>query len=383
MKIKNSVFALMTGALLMSTVPFTASAAEDFTVQNLADGTVELTWKNQEMTSVTVPEEVDGKPVSALAEDCFKGCSMKEIILPETITVIHDYAFHGCNALETISLPATVTEIGDFVFEGCTSLQEITIPDSNSNYCSVEGVLYSEDTTSLIRYPAAKPEQSYTIADSCTVLEPWSFTECSQLRELSMKNVKTIGADTFFCANSLETVELSEGLNELIGASFAYCANLKHINFPSTLESVGDKCFYGCVSLPAVDLPAKLNKIGEQAFYGCVQVKEIEIPDSVKEIGDMAVGYSVDPDTNENAVIKGFQLKTVSRSQAQKYASKNNIPCESTTKKSFLGWVLIAAVLIGIVGGVVYFTKRSEDAAALEAQKREEKRLRKGKKKNN
>ena len=40
-----------------------------------------------------------------------------------------DYAFYGCESLETIVLPSTMTEIGDYAFSGCTQLKSLYLSD--------------------------------------------------------------------------------------------------------------------------------------------------------------------------------------------------------------------------------------------------------------
>lgn len=54
----------------------------------------------------------------------------KTIILPETLTEIHNYAFAGCKYLTEINIPSGVTNIGEGAFSGCASLTSIALPDS-------------------------------------------------------------------------------------------------------------------------------------------------------------------------------------------------------------------------------------------------------------
>lgn len=54
--------------------------------------------------------------------------SIKEIILPDTMTEISTGAFYGFESLETITLPQGLTTIGASVFMGCEQLTTIDIP---------------------------------------------------------------------------------------------------------------------------------------------------------------------------------------------------------------------------------------------------------------
>ena len=56
-----------------------------------------------------------------------------EIIIPNSITNIGDYAFSNCNSLTSITIPESVTSIGEGAFSKCSSLTSIIIPDSVTN----------------------------------------------------------------------------------------------------------------------------------------------------------------------------------------------------------------------------------------------------------
>lgn len=375
------IFASLTASLLLAgAAPVCVQAAEPYTYTLLEDGTAEIAWTDTAASHAEIPAQVDGCTVTVLAEDAFKGCgALESVTLPDTLTTIQDSAFSGCAALTEVEIPESVVRIGSFVFEGCTSLTAIEVAEGCESYCDDGGVLYTKDMGELIRYPQAKEDVSYTTPDSCAVLSPWSFTECANLQRIELPGVVSIGADAFFCATSVQTVQLSDDVQELIGATFAYCTNLRKINLPASLKTIGDKCFYGCVSLPSVTLPNGLTTIGEQAFYGCVQLKEVEVPDSVRSIGKMALGYSVNPDTNENAVVNGFTMKAVANSQAHKYAEKNQISCDVETNRTVSILILltiivvVAAVVIGIFA---YFRKAEKEKAELAAKKEEKSRRR-------
>ena len=55
---------------------------------------------------------------------------IKDLVIPNTVDSIHNYAFEGCSALTSITIPNSVTSIGDEAFDKCSSLTSITIPES-------------------------------------------------------------------------------------------------------------------------------------------------------------------------------------------------------------------------------------------------------------
>ena len=60
-------------------------------------------------------------------------CRIKDCvnyIIPNSVTSIGDWAFSGCDSLQSVTIPNSVTSIGDHAFRWCKSLQSVTIPNS-------------------------------------------------------------------------------------------------------------------------------------------------------------------------------------------------------------------------------------------------------------
>ena len=71
-----------------------------------------------------------------LSDKCHLYLNGKEIIdlvIPENVTSIGDYAFIGYAALSTVTIPNSVTSIGSAAFRDCSGLTSVTIPNSVSS----------------------------------------------------------------------------------------------------------------------------------------------------------------------------------------------------------------------------------------------------------
>ena len=55
------------------------------------------------------------------------GGLVTNLVIPDGVTTIGNYAFRYCDSLTSITIPDSVTKIGDYAFFGCSSLTSVTI----------------------------------------------------------------------------------------------------------------------------------------------------------------------------------------------------------------------------------------------------------------
>ena len=127
---------------------------------------------------VTIPDNIDGYPVTNIGNSTFSSCSnLTSMVIPDSVTSIGDYAFSGCSILTSVVIPDSVTSIGEGAFEKCELFSSVEIPNSvtsigfgafafcsmltdisvssdNLAYSSYDGVLFDKNKTLLLQYPA-------------------------------------------------------------------------------------------------------------------------------------------------------------------------------------------------------------------------------------
>ena len=324
MKLKKWLLALATFAVMTVVCAVCAGAEtyQDFEYSALDDGRVKITGYNGGAETVVIPDTIDGKSVTSIGRRAFEGCTnLKSITIPNSVTEMGRRAFSGCSSLTGIAIPDSVTEIGKYAFDGCKSLTSITIPDGvtsigygafyncsslteikvaseNSNYVSVNGVLYNKDKTTIICYPAGKKGNNYKIPDGVTEIGSIAFSRCSSLTSVTIPNSVT-----------------SIGSGALNG-----CTSLTRVTIPKSVTKIGWNAFSDCTSLTSITIPNSVISIDWYAFRGCTSLKSITIPNSVTSIGKNAFGYYYD---NGYKKINNIKIYCYSSTAGEQYAKDN------------------------------------------------------------
>ena len=327
------------------------------------DGTVTISGWNEMSENVVIPEEIDGRKVTALGDWVFSYCrGMKSVELPKSLTTIGDRAFMECEGLESVELPDSLISMGDEAFEGCSSLTSVRLPDSltaigNNVFDGCGKLADIELPESLVTIGAeafynCDSLTSVVIPDRVTEIGEFAFSGCGGLTSVKLpESLTTVGRNPFSCCRELTRIEISpdqetfrvdgnvlfnrndktlvcypiglaqsgyvipEGTQTIGYAAFQWCASLTSIEIPATVTTIEAWAFEECDGLTSVEIPGSVTTIGEMAFKNCDTLKSIKVPGSVTSIGEEALSSYSDP-----------TLIVERDSYAEKYAVENEIP---------------------------------------------------------
>ncbi len=249
------------------------------------------------------------------------GEEVTELKIPDSVTSIGDYAFHGCSSLKHITIPAGTTSIGG-AFGNCFGLEQITVDENNPNYSSQDGILYNKAKTAFIHIPWGI-KGAVVIPESITTIRDSAFNGRTGLTAVTIPDsVISIGQGAFYgcpieeatlpasaiqsvAQDNLKKVKITSGTLER--DAFYNCYSLASIEiFDKVMTSVGfvwdsglDWCPIEEATIPSnfiryipQDELKKVKITGgaieNEAFYDCASLADIEISDSVTSIGWLA-----------------------------------------------------------------------------------------------
>ena len=205
------------------------------------------------------------------------GCSAAvkgDIVIPNSVTSIGDYAFYYCRGLTSVTIPNSVTSIGSRAFYACSGLTSITIPNSVTSI----GDWAFYDCSGLT---------SVTIPNSVTSIGSGAFYDCSSLPVVD--NLRY--ADTYLVVavdKTLSSYTIKNGTKWIGSSAFRDCSSLTSVTIPNSVTSIGSGAFEGCSGLTSVTIPSSVTSIGSWAFRDCSSLTSVTIPNSVTSIGDYA-----------------------------------------------------------------------------------------------
>ncbi len=214
---------------------------------------------------------------------------VSELILPDSVTKISNYAFYGCTSLTSIIIPDSVRHIGMDAFHGCTNLTNITIPNTITSIC--EGTFYGcRNLTDVI------------IPNSVTEIGDYAFSVCTRLNNVTIPDsVTNIGEGAFRECTSLTSITIPDSYN-IRAYTFSYCTSLTSIVILDGVPAIEESAFFECTNLMSISIPNSITKIDHRAFYNCSNLMKIIYAGTKADWNEIVTGFNWDGETGNYTI---------------------------------------------------------------------------------
>ena len=215
--------------------------------------------------AVDVPRDMFGKctglkkvtlknGVRSIGEDAFRDCSSLESVIFENTVLekISDGAFWGCSALSSIALPDSVTEIERNAFFE-TGLRNIQLPEKltligGGAFCNCKNL-------KQVQLPPQLKE-----------LGEGAFFNCENLTQIQLPaQLNKLGTDAFRNCTSLDKIDIPAGLKQIESATFRN-TGLTSVTLHEGLTKIEDWAFHDCLKLKKIRIPKSVTDIGGLAL---------------------------------------------------------------------------------------------------------------------
>ena len=230
----------------------------NFDYAEQGDGTLTIISYTGTALSIEVPDIIDGKAVTAISKDAFRGfCNFVSLTLPDTLVKIGDSAFYDCEAISSVDLGSSVQFLGLNCFSDCDSVETIVIPNSVIEMKSAFSSCRVLKTVAL----GSRVENINS-----------AFSYCTNLTKIvlpgSIRNMNF----AFDECTKLTNVTISEGIEDFYG-SFHNCTSLQSISIPKSVRYIGWSSFENCTNLTSAIVYNPSAEISDDAFANCPRLK--------------------------------------------------------------------------------------------------------------
>ena len=141
---------------------------------------------------------------------------IKDLVIPNNVTSIGEWAFYNCSSLTSVTIGESVTHIGNGAFRFCSSLSSVTI---NSDAIVSEDYKYDDNISDIFGSQVTEyiignhvkgigfsafsgcSATSVTIGDSVTSIGEWAFKDCSSLTSITCKAATPPTVDYYTFSN--------------------------------------------------------------------------------------------------------------------------------------------------------------------------------------
>jgi len=260
----------------------TVYTTEDGFEYTIANDEITITKYTGDAVDLTIPDYIDGLPVTVLDSNFIEDNYIKTLKTPQTLKIIRPRAFSGGITLTKICLNEGLEEIDTQAFMFCPNIQDIIIPYTVREMGSLLFNLNIIKEITILS-PYAVPDFSSTNNEYKINCYENSETNAYCMKNgISYKSLGIYMPDDFMLKYTIN----DDSTATITGCNFEYISEL---NIPEYIDgykikAIGDSAFENYKYLKKVYMPDTIENLGLKAFYHCDKLENVRLSKNIKNL---------------------------------------------------------------------------------------------------
>ena len=287
-----------------------------------------------------------GDSVIKVPSQAFVDCSsLESVLIGDSTKSIGNAAFYNCKSLKNVHFGKSVESFDEDAFQHCDKLESFTVSEGNKTFMSLNGVLLSKDSATLIKYAGAAKE--YVVPGNVKTIKTDSFDDNIHLKSLIVPDSVMSIEDGAFGSKYIERISIGNITDATKASGYAIGDDVYDVDGTTEIsedDPIGNSVFLrvgeSYVKQQTYKITFTLSEDESVSFQYYVGEK-ITLPNVLTKRG---LGMKCTPDLPETMPAENLTV-TVTYKQSSSEGSES----DNTTT------IIIAGVAVVIVAGLAGF----------------------------
>lgn len=255
-----------------------------------------LTWKLEDGV-LTISGTGDMWDFSANGAPWYSArASITKLVIDAEVTSIGSYAFYYCTELTgDLSIPENIVSIGDYAFAYARNLTSVTMSNA-TEYVGYHAFASCSKLERAVIPACVISGEEYASGGNYAIFRNVFYSDAydngvKMEVEIAL-GAEKIGKSAFEGAFRVERVVIPESVTVIENRAFYNHSDLKTLELPGALTTIGDLAFFACTGLTGeLTIPESVRSIGERAFESCTGVTSVTMSNALEYVGYRAFAY--------------------------------------------------------------------------------------------
>ena len=218
--------------------------------------------------------------------------NVRELIIGKDVTSFRMYSLPEDLPSEDFFGPEDIIEysvsgnpIYDFTEVRSLFPSKIVVEEGNSVYRVVDGLLINTVTNELVLSETGVSD--VVIPEGVRTITKGAFRRRPLLSVQFPSSLECIGEYAFSKCDELESIKLPDSVSKLGGNAFSMCTELEDVILPKSLRVIEEYTFNEC-GIQNIEIPGNTEEIGRWAFFKCEHLKQVKLTAGIQTISRSA-----------------------------------------------------------------------------------------------